>query len=185
MSRKMLMYVAFASLAAGSLALQAKAQEEAYTADLQTSKTMSTQTRVQIRITKWCTQDEIKQYGAVLKDKGQPALLDALKNLDAGRINKVGDTGTQIAIAEKWQNGDKTVITLILARPMSMFETRSRGQSTKYPFSFLQITVDGSGKGTGKLVENAGIKYDQEKDTYKLDPFGQGPRVLNNVKPLK
>jgi hypothetical protein len=185
MSRKMMMWAVFASLVAGTMTVQAKAQQEAYQADLQTSSTAGAQNRLQIRITKWSTQDEIKGYGAVLKEKGQAGLLDALKDLDAGRINKVGDTGNQVAVAEKWKNGDKTVITLIVARNMSMFQTNARGMPAKYPFAFVQLTLDANGEGTGRVVEAAGIKYDQDKYTYKLDPFGQGPRVLNNVKPLK
>jgi len=188
MSRKLMMWAALATLTAGFFIQQASAQEEAYTAMLQTKGTPGaggSQVQFTVRITKWVTQDEIKQLGVLLKEKGQNALLNELKGRDAGRINKTGDTGNQIAIAEKWKNGDQTMITMISARRMTMFETKSRSQSTKYPFAFLQFTLNADGEGTGKLVESAAVKPDKEKETYKLDPFGQGARLVTNVKPVK
>jgi len=188
MSRKIVMWVAFATVVGACFARQANAQEETYTAVLQTQGAPGgggTQIQFNFHITKWSTQDEIKQLGAVLKEKGQRFLLDEMNKLDSGRIYKRGQTGNPIAIAEKWQNGDDTVITMISARRMSMFETNAKGTSTKYPFAFLQVTLNSKGEGTGKLVEAAGIKYDNEKDTYRLDPYGQGARLVSNVKPLK
>jgi hypothetical protein len=187
MSRTMISWVAFASLIAGCYSLQTKAQEETYTGVLQTQGTGAggTQIRFNFVITKWSTQDEIKQLGGILKDKGQTVLLDEMNKLNAGRIYKRGETGNEIAVAEKWQNGDDTVITMISARRMSLFETNAKGISTKYPFAFLQVTLNSKGEGSGKLVEAAAITYDKEKDTYRLDPYGQGARLVSNVKPVK
>ena len=184
MSKKMLLiFVAATSI---GLSQMAKAQEEAYTAMVTTNRdTGAKQIQFNFRITKWATQDEIKQLGAVLKDKGQDALLEEMKKLDSGRINEKGETGNQIAIAEKWQDGNDAVITMIAARRMTMFETKNRGASTKYPFGFLQVKVNANGEGTGKLVAAAAIKYDQKKGTYRLDPYGNGASPVTNVKPLK
>lgn len=186
MSKKLLVFAAAALLVTAGFSQGAKAQEEAYTAMVTTNRdTGAKQIQFNFRITKWATQDQIKELGAVLKDKGQDALLEELKKLDSGRINEKGDTGNQIAIAEKWQDGDDTVITMISARRMTMFETKGRGTSTKYPFGFLQVKVNGKGEGSGKLVAAAAIKYDQEKGTYRLDPFGNGASPVANVRPLK
>jgi hypothetical protein len=186
MSKKMLTLVACACLASGGFSLQAKAQKESYTAQAQTSSgTGGKLVQFNFTITKWSTQDEIKQLGAVLKDKGQDGLLAELKKLDAGRINKVGDTGNQIAVAEKSTMGDKTVITLIAARRMSLAETKNRGVSTDYPFGFMQVTLDSNGEGSGKMVAAAKIKYDEAKGSAALDPYGNGSSPISNVKPLK
>ena len=186
MSKKVLIFFAFVCLFSAGLGQVAKAQEEAYTAMATTNRdTGAKQIQFDFRITKWATQDQIKQLGALLKDKGQDALLEEMKKLDSGRINEKGDTGNQIAIAEKWQDGNDTVITMIAARRMSMFETKGRGVSTKYPFGFLQVRVNANGEGSGKMVAAAGIKYDEEKGTYRLDPFGNGATPVTNVRPNK
>ena len=188
MSRKIVALIAFAGLCSAGFSLMAKAQEEAYAAVAQTSSgTGGKQVQFNFTITKWSTQDEIQQLGAILKDKGQDALLDALKKLDAGRIRTLNDTGSPIALAEKWQNGDETVITLIIARQMTLFESKYRGRttSTDYPFGFLQVKVNAKGEGSGKAVTAAKIKYDKEKDSVRLDPFGNGATPIINVRPNK
>jgi hypothetical protein len=180
------MLVLTALLCLASFTHGAKAQNDAWTAVAQTPQsTGPQQVQFNFTITKWSTQDEIKQLGAILKDKGQDALLEELQNRDAGRINKVGDTGNQIALAEKWQDGDKTVITMIAARRMSLFETNSRPVSKKYPLAFLQVTLNSNGEGSGKLVAQASVKYDKKNDNFRLEPYGQGATPVSSVKPLK
>ncbi|HEY3706559.1 MAG TPA: hypothetical protein VGL22_15970 [Terracidiphilus sp.] len=184
MSKKMLVLAVVLCLT--GLAPRANAQNDAYTAIAQTAQTNgSQQVQFNFTITKWSTQDDIKQLGAILKEKGQDALLEELQKLDAGRINKMGDTGNQIAVAEKWQDGDKTVITMISARRMSLFETNSRPVSKKYPLAFLQVTLNGDGEGAGKLVSQASVKYDKKADSFRLEPYGQGATPVSSVKPLK
>ncbi len=188
MSRKIVALIAFACLWSAGVSRVAKAQDEAYSAIAQTSSgSGGKQVQFNFTITKWSTQDEIKQLGAILKDKGQDALLDELKKLDAGRIRTLSDTGSPIAIAEKWQDGDETVITLIAARQMSLFESKSRGRttSTDYPFGFLQVRLNSKGEGKGKAVAAARIKYDKEKDSVRLDPYGNGATPIVNVRPNK
>ena len=185
MSRKMLTFTAVLCLAWSGTGHQAKAQDS-YTAIAQApGGTGAQQVQFNFKITNWASQDDIKRLGGILKEKGQAALVVELKKLDAGRINKVGVTGNQIAVAEKWQDGDKTVITMIAARRMSMFEESSRAVSTKYPLAFLQVTVDSNGNGSGKLVSAARVTYDKSGDTFRLDPHGQGATAITNVKPLK
>lgn len=186
MSRKIAFLVAFGCLMTCVLSLQAEGQDEAYTATVRTSSdTGGKLVQFNFTITKWSTQEDIQRLGQILKNQGQDALLDELKKLDAGRIRQPNETGNQIAVAEKWQDGDKTVITMIAARRMTMFETKSRGVSTQYPFGFLQVTLDSKGEGSGKLVAAAKIKYDKEGDTFRLDPYGNGAAPVSGVRPLK
>jgi hypothetical protein len=187
MSRKIVAFAVFACLLSAGFSARARAQE-AYSAIAQTTTSAgSKQVQFNFTITKWSTQEEIKQLGAILKEKGQDALLDELKKLDAGRIRTLEDTGNPIAIAEKWQNGDETVITLIAARQMKLFEAKYRGRtnSSDYPFGFLLVKLNAQGEGSGKMVAAAKIKYDKEKDTVRLDPYGNGATPVVNVRPNK
>jgi hypothetical protein len=187
MSRKIAILFAFACLCFAGSPRHAKAQDEAYTASAQISKDIGGGlVQFNFTITKWATQDEIKSLGAILKEKGEKALLDEMKKLDAGRIRRVGDTGIAIAVAEKSQHEGKTIITLIAARQMSLSEAnKGRSTSTNYPFGFLQVQLDNKGEGSGKMVTAAKVKYDKEGDTFRLDPFGNGATPVNNVRPLK
>ena len=183
---KVVMTVVAVFLAAMALCQNSKAQDESYSAILATRNAGAQQIRFTFRITKWSTQDEIKELGKVLKEQGQDALFNELKKLDAGRINQVGETGNQIAVAEKSSSDGSTVITMITARRMSAAEqARSGGTHTDYPFGFLQVTLNDKGEGTGKMVTAAKIKYDESKGHAVLDPYGSGATPVTNVQPLK
>ena len=163
----------------------AKAEDESYSAILATSNAGAKQIRFTFTITKWSTQDEIRELGQVLKDHGQDALYAELKKLDSGRINQIGEVGNQIAIAEKSTSGNNTVITLITARRMTVAEQARGATHTDYPFAFLQVFLNDKGEGTGKAVTAAKIKFDEQKGHAVLDPYGSGASPVTNVRPLK
>jgi hypothetical protein len=168
-----------------SLCQNATAQKESYSAIMVTRAPSTQHVRFTFNITKWATEDEIKQLGKVLKERGQDALFDELKKLDAGHINASGDIGNQIAIAEKSMSGNNTVITMINARRMSTVEQARNATHTDYPFGFLQVTLNEKGEGTGKMVMAAKIKYDTSKGHSVLEPYGNGAAQVTNVEPLK
>ncbi len=182
---KIAMTIAAVCLVSLGLSQNATAQNESYSAILATSNAGAKQIRFTFTITKWATEDEIKQLGKVLKEQGQDALVNELKKLDAGRINQVGETGNQIAVAEKSTSGGNTVITMITARRMSTAEQSRKATHTNYPFGFLQVTLNDKGEGTGKMVTAAKIKYDESKGHAVLDPYGSGATPVTNVQPLK
>jgi len=186
MKARTLTFLAAVVILCAGYARPANAQNDSYTAMATTPGSPSGgQITFNFSITKWSTQDDIQRLGGILKDKGQSALLEELKNMDSGRIAKKGDTGNQIAIAEKWQDGTDTVITMITARRMSMWEQKSRAVSTKYPLSFLQVRLNANGEGKGTLVTSAAVKYDKKAGTYRLDPYGNGVTPVTNVKPAR
>jgi hypothetical protein len=164
---------------------RANAEDESYSAILATSNAAAEQVRFTFTITKWATEDEIKQLGKVLKEQGQDALFNELKKLDAGRINQIGETGNQIAVAEKSILGGNTIITMITARRMSAAELSRKATNTNYPFGFLQVTLNDKGEGSGKMVTAAKIKYDESRGHAVLDPYGSGATPVSNVKPMK
>ena len=164
-----------------SLCVCARAQQESYTAIAAAPNSTASQIRFNVRITKWSSDDELKQYGQILKDQGQDALVDALKKLDAGRINKVGDTGNQIALAQKMTSDKGTVITIVTARVMSTLELDRKAAHTKYPLGYLMLMVNDKGEGTGRLISAAKIKFDQEAGHFKLDAYGNGFVPVTNV----
>jgi hypothetical protein len=58
------------------------------------------------RITSYTTDQEVQNFAQLVKEKGPNALRSALEKEDKGRINLVGTTGNQIAVARKRQQGD-------------------------------------------------------------------------------
>jgi hypothetical protein len=135
------------------------------------------------RVTQYTTEDELQTYAQLLKDKGTDALMKVLEKEDRGRVNPVGSTGTQIAIATKRQVGEETVITIVTARNMSFYELYRSGRTTDYPYSYIQVKLDASGKGAGQIMAAAKLKFDKKKGQYVIESYGNQYIKAVNVRP--
>lgn len=115
--------------------------------------------------------------------KGTDALRRALEKEDRGRINVVGSTGNQIAVARKRQQGPDTIITIVTARTMPFIELYRGGRSTDYPFGFLQVKLDDKGQGNGQIMAAGRIRFDRKKGNYEIESYGNQYIKATNVRP--
>jgi hypothetical protein len=135
------------------------------------------------RITQYTTDEEVQNFAQLVKDKGTAALRSALEKEDKGRINAVGSTGNQIAVARKRQEGADTIITIVTARNMPFMELYRGGRTTDYPFGYLQVKLDATGKGTGQIMAAARIRFDKKKGQYEIESYGNQYIKASNVRP--
>jgi hypothetical protein len=135
------------------------------------------------RVTQYTTDEELQNFAQLVKDKGTDALRSALEKEDKGRINAVGSTGNQIAVARKRQEGSDTIITIVTARNMPFIELYRSGRTTDYPFGYLQVKLDATGKGTGQIMAAAKIRFDKKKGQYEIESFGNQYIKATNVRP--
>jgi hypothetical protein len=127
-----------------------------------------------IRIDKYNTDEEVKNFATLLAEGGPDKLRRALEKEDVGRIAPVGSTGIALAVARKLQNGNKTIIRLVTARDPSFLELRYNGRSMDYPYTILQLELDENGKGAGTAIAAAKIRFNKKKNTYEIESFQQG-----------
>ena len=137
------------------------------------------------RIAQYTTDEEVQKFAQLVQDKGTDALRSALEKEDKGRINAVGSTGNQIAVARKRQQGADTIITIVTARTMPFVELYRSGRSTDYPFGFLQVKLDSNGQGTGQIMAAAKIRFDKKKGQYEIESFGNQYIKAVNIRPMK
>ncbi len=136
-----------------------------------------------LRITSYTTDEELKGYADLLKAKGQDALLSVLEKEDRGRLQPVGSVGTQLAVARRHQEGPNTIITVVTARNMSFGERANNGRSVDYPFTYLKLTLDSEGKGTGQFIIAAKVRFNKKSGQYELESFGNQYMKAANVRP--
>jgi hypothetical protein len=137
------------------------------------------------RVTQYTTDEELQNFAQLVKDKGTDALRRALEKEDKGRISAVGSTGNKIAVARKRQEGSETIITIVTARTMPFVELYNNGRTTDYPFGYLQVRLDSTGKGGGQIMAAARIRFDKKKGQYEIESFGNQYIKANNVRPSK
>ncbi len=135
------------------------------------------------RVAQYTTDQELQDFAQLVKDKGTDALRRALEKEDKGRISAVGSTGNQIAIARTRQQGSDTIITIITARTMPFVELYNSGRTTNYPFGYLQVKLDPTGKGSGQIMAAARIRFDKKKGEYQIESFGNQYIKVTNVRP--
>jgi hypothetical protein len=178
--------VVFLMLAGGLLA-QDKTAPEAYSGvAMGTGGSVGGKTILfDFRVTQYTTDDELQNFAQLLKEKGPDALRAALEKEDKGRINPVGSTGNQIALARKRQQGADIIITIVTARTMPFVELYRNGRSTDYPFGYLQVKLDAKGEGTGQIMAAAKIRFDKKQGKYEIESYGNQYIKASNVRPSK
>lgn len=135
------------------------------------------------RITQYTTDAELQNFAKLVKDNGTDALRLALEKEDKGRINPVTSTGNQIAVARKRQQGSDTIITIVTARNMPFIELYRGGRTKDYPFGYLQVKLDATGRGTGQIMAAAKIRFDNKKGQYEIESYGNQYIKATNVRP--
>lgn len=179
----------FSLLILVSLSLAAAAQDDALPqaysgVAIGTGGTVGAKTiSFDFRIAKYTTDEELQNFAQLVKDQGTDALRRALEKEDKGRINAVGSTGNQIAVARKRQDGSETIITILTARIMPFTELYRNGRTTDYPFGYLQVKLDSTGKGTGQIMAAAKVRFDKKKGQYEIESFGNQYIKATNVRP--
>jgi hypothetical protein len=135
-----------------------------------------------IYITGWTTNQQVKDYISVLKEKGPDGLVNAMeKTSDVGRLSPTGFVGSGFRFARyrPTANGGLHIV-MVTNRPMSFGELYRGGRSTDYQFGIVVLDVDKNGKGTGLLAPVCKIKFNKKNDL-EIENYGQKPFRLANV----
>ena len=133
-------------------------------------------------ITAWTTDQQVKDYVGVLKEKGSDGLVSAMeKTDDVGRLSPTGFVGSSFRFARynATPNGGLHIV-MVTNRPMSFGELYRSGRSTDYQFGIVVLDVDKNGKGTGKLAPICKIKFNT-LNQLEIENYGQKPFRLENV----
>jgi len=130
----------------------------------------------------WTTDEQVKDFITVLKEKGPSGLVSAMDKVeDVGRLSPTGRVGNSFRFARyrALPNGGLRIV-MATDRPMSFPELYNSGRSTDYPFSIVTMDIDKEGKGSGQLAPLCKVKFNK-KGELEIENFGQKPFRLANV----
>ena len=137
---------------------------------------------VNVYITAWTTDQQVKDYISTLREKGPDGLVRAMdKSDDVGRLSPTGFVGSGFRFVryKPAANGGLHIV-MVTNRPMSFGELYRGNRSTDYQFGIVVLDVDKDGKGTGKLAPVCKIKFNK-KNELEIENYGQKPFRLANV----
>jgi len=179
---------------AGATTVQAQAEKLDITAFAVNMSTIATGANavVDITVNRWSTAEERERLINTMLEKGSDALLKELQKAPAkGRFRIPGmrppdphHLGLGLDLRYAWQaplpDGGRRIV-LAMDRYIGFEEARSQPRTIDYPFTLMEIRVDKSGRGEGKMAVATKISFDKKNKQIELENYGSEPVRLNNV----
>ena len=126
---------------------------------------------------------EARRDVAILVEGGQDALLRALQGKRLGYFSLGGQLGRDLNFVQETptENGGRR-ITILFERWMNLYEVRYGTRSQDYPFTYIELFIDRSGKGEGSLIPAARVYFDKKHgNEVNVENFGIYPARLAGV----
>ena len=141
-----------------------------------------TATLVDFNITRWSTDAERQQLRNILVEKGQDKLLRALQSIPRVGTMKTPDTlSYDLHYARSTREGDEDHVVLVTDRPIAMWEQANFTRTLQYPFTVIEMHIDPSGRGEGKITVATKITVDKSGQIV-LENYSSQPVRLTNVR---
>ncbi len=139
-------------------------------------------TAVDIVIERWTSDAENRRLFALFKEKGPEALLEALRDTPRVGYFRTPDSLAYDLHYARQMPGEDGGRRIVLAtdRPIGFWEAASRPRSFDYPFTLIELRMDGEGRGVGKL--SVATKITLSGDVLVLENFANQPVHLNDVR---
>jgi hypothetical protein len=124
---------------------------------------------------------EASRAVAILAEGGQDALLDTLRGKRLGRFSLGGQLARDLNFVNETMlpNGERKIV-ILFERWMNLYELRSGERSTDYPFSYVELILDRSGRGQGTFIPAARIRF--KNNLVEVENFGIYPARLYGVR---
>jgi len=130
---------------------------------------------VVIHIDHYTEDAQVERLRGLLQQKGPNALRDALWDQEAGFIRIGGSLGYPIAAARSHPQPDGgTLIRLMIDRPIAQYEVINNLRTVDYPFAYIEIKLDRTGKGAGQFYQAAKVSLTGDKlevENYSPQPL--------------
>ena len=147
---------------------------------------------VDIVINNWSTDAQRDALLGILQEqkdvyRANQALLKALQ-----KMPKVGYIRTPERLAwdlryareNKGEDGGRQIV-VATDRPVGFAEARNQPRSMDYPFTIIEMRLNGEDKGEGKLLYGTKLYFDKKTNNLVLENYAQQPVRLNEIHPLK
>ena len=165
----------------------------AFAVNMSTAQAGKSTAVIDLRITRWSTPAEREKLINIAVEKGQDALLRELQRMpNHGKISipawqgpdphnaRLGWT-LHYAFATPGEDGGLR-IGIATDRYIGFWEARESPRTIDYPFTLIEIRLDRSGKGVGKMAVATKIEYDKKKKQMVLENYASEPVRLNEIK---
>jgi hypothetical protein len=143
---------------------------------------------IDFTIERWSTDEERNQLLSIIsevKDPTQPLLRALQKMPSVGRIRTPQTLAWDLRYAHEFKldEGGRRIV-LATDRPIGFREARNQSRTMDYPFTIIEIRLDGNDRGEGKILAGTRIYVDKNKHLV-LENYGQQPVRFNEIRKQK
>src|SRR5262245_48559563 len=139
---------------------------------------------IEIVVNRYSTDAERDRLMSVMLERGPEKLLDTLQDLPrVGYFRTPDSIGWDVHFARKTplpDGGER--ITLITDRRIGFWEASRQPRSYDYPFTVIEMRINGDGEGEGKMSIATKIIADKDSNTIVLENYDLQPVQLNNIR---
>lgn len=142
---------------------------------------------VEMAVTRWSTEAERTKLVSTLMDQGPQKLLELLQSYPrVGYIRRNGGLGYDLHFAHKapQPDGGERVI-LATDRPIGFWEAANQPRTIDYPFTVIELHLNGNGEGEGKLSVATKVIGNKDTNTVILENYDIQPVLLQSVRRVK
>jgi hypothetical protein len=139
--------------------------------------------RVEIKIERWSLEPERQELLDTLLNRGADQLLTALQETPrVGYIRTPDSTAWDLRYArETVQPDGSRRIVLGTDRRLTFWELSRNARTVDYPFTVLEIRLDKSGQGEGRMSIATKVIASEDKQHIELENYSAQPVLLKNV----
>jgi hypothetical protein len=155
----------------------------AFAVSLGGPRTTAGTAQVDITINRWSTDAERGRLLEALK-KGQNTLLEALRDLEpVGSIRTPESLAYDLHYANEaaGEDGGRRIF-LATDRPIGFWEAAYRPRTIDYPFTFIELRMNGRGEGEGKLSLATKVIASDDGRFVQLENYAAQPVQLSQVR---
>jgi hypothetical protein len=128
---------------------------------------------------------EADQYAEILKTQGQEGLLHAIGARNLGYFRLTGQPDHQVIFAQQSQNNASRTIAVLCRRWLNTFIEGYQQRAAKYPFAYIELTIDNRGKGEGTMYTAAGVKFTgQTAEVVNVACYDASVEIVNNLESM-
>ena len=134
-----------------------------------------------LRINGYTSATDAERLNNALRSGGEGELMNVLSKLDAGRVSigtGVGVPANAVLATPTAEGGTKLLV--LFERNIGFSELRAGARRADYRFGYMEIFLDGRGRGEGTFIPAAKIKL--QGDTWVVEDFGAFPARLMGVR---
>ena len=134
-----------------------------------------------LQISGYTSGQEANRYAQIVKAQGQQGLLQAIGAENLGYFRIGGQPERTVLFVQEIQNDTSRTIAVLCRRWLDTFIDGYEDRAAKFPFAYIEVTIDSCGRGDGTLYTAASVRFSsQTANIVNVACYNANVDIVNN-----